>query len=196
MKKVAIFDFDDTLIIGDSLFPFMAFSAGTLPLYAALSASAGAYAFRRVAGKPDADLRTFLKSSFLRYFMKGKTPADIADIVAKTLAWRKLNEPIVRELRKHRENGDVVVIASGSLSLYLPTLLRDIPHDVLLCTDVGVKEGVITGDMPNGNCVRRRKAERVKAWLDANGPFADSFGYGNPPDDLPMLDLVNHKTLI
>jgi phosphoserine phosphatase len=50
--------------------------------------------------------------------------------------------------------------------------------------------------MTKGNCVRLRKAERVAEWLQDNGPFDDTYGYGNAPHDLPMLELLNHKIIV
>ncbi|MDD3371960.1 MAG: haloacid dehalogenase-like hydrolase, partial [Alphaproteobacteria bacterium] len=68
--------------------------------------------------------------------------------------------------------------------------------DALICTDIGVENGVITGDMIHGNCVRLKKAERVEAWLAEHGPFDESFGYGNYPHDVPMLNLVKHRIIV
>jgi phosphoserine phosphatase len=99
-------------------------------------------------------------------------------------------------LREHNAAGDVIVIASGGLNLYLPELLIDVPHAALICTDIGMQNNVATGEMINGNCVRLRKAERVSEWLAANGPFGESFGYGNYPHDVPMMNLVKHRIIV
>ena len=196
MKEAAIFDFDDTLIVGDSLLPFLKYAAGVLPVHAALSAGLAAFAARRALRKPPESFSTFMKDFLIRRLLKGKQREDLFQAIDKICAWQKPNAPIMQALRDHRERGAAIVVASGSLDLYLPALLRDVPHDALICTDVGVKDGVITGDMINGNCVRQRKAERVKAWLEENGPFEKSYGYGNYPPDIPMLNLVKHRIIV
>jgi HAD superfamily hydrolase (TIGR01490 family) len=196
MKRVAIFDFDKTLITEDAEFPFLIFASNAVWAYAALLEGVLRYVLSRARRKQTEEARTFVKSVLLRHVLKGKKIADLEKAVGKTLKWQKFNEPVMRALREHRKNGDTIVIASGSLSLYLPQLLRDVPHDALICTDIGIEGGVVTGEMINGNCTRTRKAERVKAWLAFNGPFDESFGYGNAPHDLPMLELVKHRVIV
>ena len=196
MKKVAIFDFDGTLIKGDSLLPFLSFVAGNVAVFSAIVEGVVCYIRKRAEKKPVESRRTFIKRFLLRRILKGKKKDDLRAAVLETLSWMKTNEAITAKLREHREKGDVVVIASGSLDLYLSELLQDIPHDALICTEVGVENGVVTGEMIKGNCVRKGKAARVKEWLDKNGPFEDSFGYGNAPHDLPMLELVKHKMVV
>jgi HAD superfamily hydrolase (TIGR01490 family) len=196
MKRVAIFDFDNTLIEGDSFLPFLTYAAGIAPCYAALVEAGAAFVLLRARGKKTGSLRTFGKGFLLNRLLKGKRREDLAAAVSKTRAWQKINEPVMRTLREHREKGDMIVIASGSLDLYLPELVRDIPHDALICTDVGIENGIVTGEMIHGNCVRLKKAERIKAWLEANGPFEESFGYGNYPHDVPMLEVVKYRVIV
>jgi HAD superfamily hydrolase (TIGR01490 family) len=197
MKRVAFFDFDNTIITGDAFLPFLRFACGAIPVCFVLGEALVSYAFLCAQKKNPTDgLRTFAKSLLLRHLLKGKKRDSFADAIAKTCRWQKINEPVLRTLCEHRANGDTIVIVSGSLDIYLPDLLRDIPHDDVICTDVGVKDGVVTGAMINGNCVRQRKAERVKAWLQAQGPFDESFGYGNYPHDVPMLALVKHRIIV
>jgi HAD superfamily hydrolase (TIGR01490 family) len=195
MKRVAIFDFDNTLIMGDSLMPFLRYAVGVIPAYAAVVEALGRHALLHLQKEPS-ELRSFVKAFMLERLLKGKNPAELEQAVKKTCTWQVVNEPVMQTLREHHKKGDTIVIASGSLDLYLGELLRSVPHDFLICTDVGVENGVITGVMTHGNCVRETKAERIKAWLEAHGPFDESFGYGNYPHDVPMLNLVKHRIIV
>jgi phosphoserine phosphatase len=96
----------------------------------------------------------------------------------------------------HHAKGHTIVIASGGLDLYLPALVKDLPPCAVICTEMEIKDGIITGEMTNGNCVRQRKAELVAAYMAAHGPFDASWGYGNFPHDLPMLELVKYRTIV
>lgn len=196
MRRVAVFDFDGTLIEGDSFMPFLSFACGPLAAYATAVEALGRYALQRLCNKPTESMRTFVKGFLIKRLLAGRPVASLATAIEKVRCWMQPNEAGMRALRDHKARGDMIVIASGSLDLYLPSLLRDVPYDALLCTDVDVKDGVIVGDMINGNCVRRCKAERLKAWLEKEGPFDDSYGYGNYPHDLPMLDLVQHRVIV
>lgn len=196
MKRVAIFDFDNTLIHGDSFFPFLGYALGKAPTYAAFAAALATFSLLRAQGKPTGSIRTFVKAFLLRTLLKGKKRDDLAQAAVKTSQWQKINTPVMKALHEHSAQGDSIVIASGGLDLYLPELLKGVPHDALICTDIGVEGGIVTGDMVNGNCVRLRKAERLQAWLTQHGPFDESFGYGNYPHDIPMLNLVKHRIIV
>ena len=196
MKRIAVFDFDETIITKDAEQAYLVFASSFVAFHAAVAEGLARYGWLCARRKQNASLRTFMKGFILRRVLKGKKLADLDGAVRKTFAWQKFNEPVMKVLREHRANGDTIVIASGSLNLYLPQLLKDVPHDALICTDVGVKDGVVTGEMINGNCVRKGKAARVRAWMDEHGPWDESFGYGNYPDDVPMLELMQHRVIV
>ena len=195
-KKVAVFDFDHTLVTGDSFWPYLSYAVGKAQTYAALVEGLARLSLRQVQGSVAEGGRTFMKDHLLRRLLAGKKLDDLKDAAVKTRAWQTENAPVMRALHEHQERGDKIVIASGGLGLYLPELLRDIPHDALICTDIGVENGIVTGAMINGNCVRLRKAERVGEWLAAHGPFEESWGYGNYPHDVPMMNLVKHRIIV
>jgi len=196
MKRLAIFDFDHTLITGDSFLPFLAFAAGRAQTYAALAEALTLLGIRKAQHKVPQGARSFLKSHLLYRLLSGKKRDALHDAAAQTRLWQTENTSILRRLHDHHDRGDTVLIASGGLNLYLPESLRDIPHDALICTDIGVENGVVTGDMINGNCVRQCKAERVASWMTVNGVFEETFAYGNYPHDLPMLNLVQHRVIV
>lgn len=194
-RTIAVFDFDDTLSKGDSLWPFLCAVAGwPRCVFAMMEAVAllPVMASTAMLGNH----RSFVKERLLLRLLAGRRIDDIAPAILQLRNWRTWLEPSVTALRKHHDAGHHIVIASGSLDLYLPTLLVDVPHHALICTKVEVIDGVITGRMPLGNCVRQRKAELVAEYIAANGPFAESWGYGNAPHDLPMLELMRHKVVV
>lgn len=190
-KTIAIFDFDGTLIKGDSLWPFLVAVAG-LPrcLYIL------AMALVKINGCPQKERRTFIKSYLLKETLGGRRVADLEPAVKKVQAWVRWIEPTRKALMEHHASGHHIMIASGSLDLYLPVLLKDIPCDTVLCTRMEVENGVLSGRMLTGNCVRERKAEMVGDFLATHGPFEDSWGYGNLPHDLPMLHLVKNRVVV
>jgi HAD superfamily hydrolase (TIGR01490 family) len=195
MNRVAIFDFDHTLITGDSFFPFLSLVNGKAQTVAALTEAVASLAIKHARGeKPET--RFFVKNYLLYRLLAGKNREDLRAAAVRMFHWQTPNPHIANALREHAAQGDKILIASGGLDLYLPEMLRDTPHDALLCTDIGVENGIVTGEMINGNCVRQRKAERVAEWLATHGPFGDSFAYGNYPHDLPMMNLVTYRIIV
>lgn len=197
MTGLAIFDFDGTLVQGDSLLPFCELVAGrTAARRALLSAVRDAVVRHARDRRLGADIRTTVKALLLRRTLAGvglETAAEAADRLA---GWVRWHPPMLDALRRHADRGHRVVVATGALAIYMPRLLRDLPVDHLMATGMGVADGRLTGEIDGGNCVREEKARRVRAYLEAEGPFDGTWGYGNRPSDLPFLALMGHPTVV
>ncbi len=200
LQPLAVFDFDDTLIEGDSLWAFLSYAGGGALRLSAAYAEASARAawddWRGERKRRGESSRTLLKEHMLRRLVAGKSCDSLGPAVMRLRDWRRWKEPMRQALLDHHAQGHHVVIASGSLSLYMPRLIDDLPHHALICSDVAVVDGVVEGSLPNGNCVRKRKAERVAAYMREHGPFGESWGYGNAPHDVPMMDLMTHRVAV
>lgn len=194
-RKIAIFDFDGTLVKGDSLWPFLVAVAGWRRAGAAFARALGD-AVRPGRKTEDVDRRTLFKRRLLAQILTGRDLASLQPAREAIKAWPRWNEAVVARLRAHKAEGCHILVASGGLDLYLPDLLAGLPVDTLICTQMDVRDGVLTGAMRQGNCVRAEKARRVAAWLTEHGPFEESWGYGNLPHDVPMLELVQRRVII
>lgn len=194
---VAFFDFDGTLIEGDSLPAFVGEIIGRHRAHLALADAIRSGVHRHLRGRGRGiDLRGTIKSVFIRRTLQGVALSDAlaaAERLARRVRW---HAPMVEAMVEHRRAGRRVVVATGALDLYMPALLRGKGVDDLLATGLEVRDGHLTGRLCTGNCVRQDKALRVRAWLEANGPFGESWGYGNHPCDLPMLALLDRGTVV
>ena len=73
---------------------------------------------------------------------------------------------MLQEIAKHKENGDHVVIVSASVSPYLKIWCRN--HEVdLICSELEVRNGRLTGAYLNGDCSNERKVERIKERIES-----------------------------
>lgn len=198
-SSIAIFDFDGTLIKGDSLWPFLGFTAGW-PQTVITMGEAITHNLVQRWKNPNHDIttdsRTFIKTYILENLLVDISVEKLSSSLENLYRWQKWNIKIKNALLDHHNKGHHIVIASGGLNIYLPHLLKDIPYDALICTEIEVVDGIITGQMTSGNCVRARKAELVAGYLKTHGPYQDSWGYGNTPHDLPMLELVKHRIIV
>lgn len=194
-RRIAIFDFDGTLVGGDSLLPYLGRVAGRMRsgLIFARAVRAGSM---RAGSNPDDDLRTRIKAGMLHRALAGVPQPVAAQAAERMRGWQRWYQPTLSALKRHADAGDMVVVATGGLSLYIPILLEGLPIDHILATDMEVVGGILTGRMLGGNCVRGEKARRVAALLHEKGPFDESHGYGNRPSDLPFLALMSHPTII
>lgn len=189
-KIIAIFDFDNTLIKGDSLWPFLIQTVGWPKAIKAASIALCALLFDK-----SGDSRTVFKAALLRHTLAGVSLAAAqraAERLREKLQWL----PTRDALMAHHQAGHKIVIASGGLNIYLPILLADLPHDKIIATGISSADGKLTGQMPNGNCVRQRKAERIAAYLSEQQNVTATYGYGNFPHDVPMLQQLTHRIIV
>lgn len=198
-RTIAVFDFDGTLVKSDSFFPFLGFLAGWHRLIISFIDSVILYLVLKWKDKNDpiiADHRTFIKAELLKRLVAGRSLSELPPVLDKLRLWKEWYPAMKQALLDHHAQGHHVVVASGGLDLYLGELLKDIPVDAVVCTRIGIENGKITGVMVSGNCVRQHKAELVAAYMAQHGPFEMSWGYGNLPHDLPMLELMQHRIIV
>ena len=196
---VAFYDFDGTLIHGDSLPLFVAEVIGRRRTHLAFADAIRSAAHRHLRRRgPGCDFRGSVKAILLKRTLRDLPLVD-AQAAAERLADRlRWYAPVVETLKRHRDAGRRVVVATGALDVYMPILLNGlgVPVDGLLATEMEVVDGRLTDHLATGNCVRADKAERVRTWLAEHGPFAETWGYGNRPSDLPMLALLDRRVVI
>ncbi|MBP2295718.1 HAD family hydrolase [Azospirillum rugosum] len=194
---VAFFDFDGTLIHGDSLLMFIGEVIGHRRAKLAFLDALRSGLHRHARGRgPGVDLFGTIKTILLRRTLRGVPVADALDAAERLVHRVRWHAPLVETLKMHRREGRRVVVATGALDLYMPALLRGLEVDALLATGLEVADGRLTGHLSTGNCVRLDKAQRVRAWIAANGPVGETWGYGNRPSDLPMLGVVDRPTIV
>ena len=192
---IAVFDFDDTLIAGDSLPRFLEEVAGVVRTrVAVVGAVAGALAAHGVGRPVGVDLFGSVKALLLRATLKNIPESATYDAARRLKARLRWLTPQLEALHRHAAAGHRIVVASGALGVYLPILLEGLPVDHVLATDMEIRDGRLTGRLASGNCVRAEKAQRVRPLLAAAG--GPSWGYGNRPSDLPMLALVDHPIIV
>lgn len=192
---IVFFDFDGTLIRGDSLLPFLSQVVGPRRTLWSL---ARALRIAARTNRTEPDRRSLVKAILLQQTLAG-VPLAEAGAAAERLARRiRWNRSLVATLHQHKAAGRHVVIATGALDIYVPVLLQrlDVEVDALLATRLEAQDGVLTGRLASGNCVRNEKARQVAAYLRAHGPFGESWGYGNRPSDLPMLSLLDRRIIV
>ncbi len=187
-RCVAFFDFDGTLAKRDSLPLFLSRIVGPVKM---------TKNFAKAVLSPDRslpDLKGAIKARWLALCLKGVSvkTAESA-LTGITPLWKT---DVLEQLQTLKKEGATIVVATGALMLYIRTLLRDLPIDHIIATEMESLNGTLTGLMAGGNCVREEKARRVRAWLEQHGPFTKTIGYGNAPSDIPMLNLLDESHII
>lgn len=191
-RCAAFFDFDQTLVRQDTLPLFLRTLAGEDGFKSALKAGVAAALMHPLVWR-DAGRAAIFHS--VLHSVSLEQAQDTARILARQLQWK---EPVREALRRHAEAGDTVVVATGSLSLYMPIFLQagECPVDHLLATEMGHHDGVLNGILATPSCTRAGKVKRIDAFLSDHGPFERIVAYGNLPDDRGMLRMAHQGFVI
>lgn len=133
--------------------------------------------------------------------------ADLAgtpeqDMIEKCRAWHaadvahQVSPRAERAIREHREQGDVIVMLTGSTQYAAEVVSRGLDIEHTLCSRLEVAGGVFTGKMAQ-LCFGRHKvtmAERFAAEHDID--LERSAFYSDSYNDLPMLERVGTAVAI
>ena len=183
---VAAFVVDGTLTTGDSVVPFLRRAAGTGDLVRAFAkrplATVGS-ALRR-----DRDELKALAIGALR----GRRWADLltlGEAYADELTARRLRADTVARLEWHRQRGHRIVLVSASLRPYLVPLGTQLGVDAVLCCEIQVAEGIVTGRLDGPNCRGPEKLRRLHEWLRGQelSDRAEIWAYGDSAGDRELL---------
>ncbi len=197
-KPYALFDFDGTLIRGDSIVRFLRYahrrglvSAGGL---ARAGLCAALYGLRLLTAEE-------AKQQSLA-FLKGRGEKEVsalAEDFCREALVPALYPEGVRELRQRSAEGAEVLLISASPSFYLEPLKRMLPISAVIATRMDVEDGVYTGLLFGENCRGVQKPLRLAEYLAARGEMVDyaaSWAYGDSAGDTPMLMLCGHKAAV
>ena len=192
--EVAAFDFDGTLTRRDTLLPYLRRSLGWPRFLLALLRSSpwlAAYACRLTSNHR-------AKARLLQASLGGRSAAQIerwsADFVAQYLP-RQWQEETLARLHWHQQQGHGCVIVSASPGIYLHGVGDALHMDAVLCTELEIRDGTLTGRMATRNCHGEEKVLRLQAWLAGRGVSVASVvlhAYGDSRGDVPLLNLADY----
>ena len=90
-----------------------------------------------------------------------------------------------------RAAGHTVAVASSATPFQVAPLARELGIDNLLCTEVEVVDGLVTGRLAGPVLWGTGKADAVRSFAAEKGiDLEQSFAYGNGNEDLPYLEAV------
>ena len=97
----------------------------------------------------------------------------------------------LKEIKKYKEKGDVVVIVSASLKYWLEPWCKKYDLD-LIATEMEFINNFSTGKIINKNCYGAEKVNKIKEKYTL-GKFEKVIAYGNSKGDHEMLNLAQES---
>lgn len=192
----AFFDFDRTLIAGFSAKAFMQEQIRERRIPAKAIASTLASIAKYSAGRTNF-------SGFMAETTKhlaGETEADL-DAVGEKIFREKLVAAIYPEARAlleaHRAMGHTIAIVSSATKFQIEAAARELGIEYILCTDVEIEDGVLTGRVLSPTCFGKGKRTAAEDFSEDFGlDMHQSFFYTDSEDDLPLLDAVGRPRVV
>ncbi|MFG3364531.1 HAD family hydrolase [Streptomyces sp. NPDC048156] len=195
--ELAFFDVDETLITVKSMFRFLEFhfrERGLAP--SAYAEAAGDLRAKAAAGVSRRETnrefyRLFAGRPAEEVFAHGRAWFD-AELASGTL----LHPPAVEALRRHRGEGAVIALVSGSFRPCLQPVAQFLGADEILCSEPEIVGGHFTGHLEHavigpekGRLARELMARRAV-------PAARAAAYGDHASDLDLLRSVGHPVAV
>lgn len=191
-RRIAIFDFDGTLIQGDSIVRYVLYAVARGRL-SPFNLPYQLVNVRRTLTKKISDEQG--KTNALR-FLGHMTAGEQADFNLRFCRDKLLPHLYAKGLRRmeeHRAQGDYVLLLSASPDSYMKEWAGLLPIDEVLASPTDEK-GVVS------RTVRfHEKVKRMREW-EAEQPFKvdweNSWAYGDSATDLPVMKMTGHPVLV
>jgi putative phosphoserine phosphatase/1-acylglycerol-3-phosphate O-acyltransferase len=186
----AFFDFDGTLISGYSAASFYLDRLLRLDLSGAEARDLllALIELASGAGDPHKPLRTAISQ------WRGRPVLDVEEM-SQRLFRDRIAASLYPEARAlveaHDRMGHTVAIATSATRFQAGPVAADLAVEHLLCTEVGVRDGVLTGDVDGPILWGESKAAAVRRFAASrNIALDESFAYANGDEDIPFLETV------
>lgn len=187
---VAAFDFDGTVVPGDSLLPFVWRVAGRrrFALAALRHGPRVLLATGARIGSRDA-----AKAAFVSATLRGLPVSEVVAAGVEFSRWleARAHPEALARIAWHRQRGDELVLISASLLVYLEPLAARLGFHAVLATALEVgRDGLLTGAFEGANVRAAEKVRRLEQWL--GGREVELWAYGDSAGDRELLARADH----
>ena len=198
--RLALFDLDNTLLVGDSDYEWGQFMCDQgLVERAQYEAQNRIYYAQYVDGT--LDIHEYL--GFALRPLAAHSPEDLARWHGEFMRTRvrPMILPAARALvRRHLEAGELCAIITATNSFVTRPIAREFGVEHLIATEPEKRNGRFTGKVAGIPCFREGKVQRLDAWLSARGKrladFAESTLYSDSHNDLALLERVTRPVAV
>jgi putative phosphoserine phosphatase / 1-acylglycerol-3-phosphate O-acyltransferase len=188
----AFFDFDGTLIFGFSVASFVQrrLLSGDMPPREMFRQFMAAWQY----GLGMADFEDVLVHSARG--LRGSAATALEE-AAREVYEKDLSGNIYPESRAliaaHRAKGHTIVVVSSATQYQVQHVAAELGIDHVLCTELEVDDGMLTGEIIPPVCYGEGKLEAARRFADEHGISLDrSFFYTDGGEDIPLLEAVKY----
>lgn len=197
-ESVALFDIDDTLIIGYTVFPFvdMLVDQGVVDR----STSQALKKDRIEHKKPGASYQEFADNVVTHYCkgLEGRSQHQIEEVGQQFLAFirpvmlHSFSQELVDEMNLHSRT----IAISGSPVEVLRPLAKHLGITEVQGLEAEVSNGYYTGRVKTNMAVRSEKEKVIAALVSRGFSKQASFAFGDSDSDIPILEAVDNPIAV
>ena len=190
---VAAFDFDGTLTRKDTLLPFLRLGLGWSRFWSVMVRCSPwliGFALRVVTNH-------VAKCRLLHLALAGRATLEVEGWASHWLTAlpSQLRSDVMAQLAGHQRAGHCCILVSASPDVYMRQVAKHLGFDALICTEMAVSDGVLTGALRAANCHGEEKVARLKHWMaeqQLQRECMTLYAYGDTKGDKPMLRMADH----
>lgn len=189
----AIFDFDGTLVRGDSFRSFLVFylQNARFPLRSVLDITR-AVLLRKTRAISLADAKARCLQPFVEW--NQDQIRELADEFVRCKLLRMIAEEGIRRVRWHTAAGHVTVLATSAPDIYLERVKTVLGVQHIIAPRLEFRNGVFSGKFIGpGTLAAGGKVDQLREFCRAQGvALAASYAYTDHHSDIPLLRAVQH----
>jgi HAD superfamily hydrolase (TIGR01490 family) len=123
--------------------------------------------------------------------------AELCTEVSHSLIIPSVYKQAISEIEYHKEKNARVVILSSALTTVCHEVARYLNIDDIICSELEVKEGRMTGRPVGHICFGEEKAIRLHDYcVKNNSPQTEAWYYGDSISDLPALKAAGNPVCV
>lgn len=184
-RRMAVFDLDGTLSWDDTLRAYLVYALKHRPVRLARLWDTPWLALRFALTRD----RGALKSALVQRVLGGLSRETIATITLNFLSthWELLmRADAINALRRHRADGDYVVLMSASTDCYVSRIGERLEVNEVICTTLRWEADILHGGLTSPNCHGPEKTRHLNR-LRREHPGVHITAYGNAASDIEHL---------
>ena len=192
-KRLAVFDFDNTITTRDTFLDFLRYYSGSLRYIVGILCSSPILMLYLLKVIPNWRGKEHLISEFL----KGTSLRDLEEVgnryATTRLPWI-IDHRAAARIRFHREHNDTLVLLSASPEHWYKTWCEQNGFHRIICTTLEIVDEKLTGRIQGANCHGKEKVKRLMDECDLS-QFDYIYAYGDSRADLDVLSLADEAYL-
>lgn len=188
-RKVALFDFDNTLATGDSIVRLLKYDIKKHPLHLFYFIKVAIYYTLYLL-----HLSSFEKAKSTLLFPLLSMNDEDLKYFYETCIMPTYYLNVVEKMQQRKDEGYLVILCTASIEAYMQ--YHDLPVDKLIGTKTKRVNDRWIPEIIDKNCKKHQKVIYIEEYLNSCNmeiDYDNSYGYSDSNDDIPMLELVKNK---